>query len=231
MAVKSYTSTIEYKEEVARHTFRVGFRLPPGENIEYLPGQFITLLVAPNIRRSYSLSSVPSDKTLVETIADVEAGGPGSQFFINTKPGDQASFIGPLGSFVYKEDPKPAYFFATGTGLTPFISMIRFALEENKTTREIKLFSGFRYKEMIYAKEMLDNLKMSHSNFDYQFCISKPDPEWKGFCGRITPNAENISNTSIDAYICGAQEMIKDISGILKAKAVPEAQIYYEQFY
>ncbi|WKZ27630.1 MAG: FAD-binding oxidoreductase [Candidatus Dojkabacteria bacterium] len=231
MAVKNYQATVSIKEEVAKSTYLVRFSLPENETMDFLPGQFVTIAVAPNARRSYSIASSPSHNTYVETFADTFAGGPGSQFFENVKVGDQVSFLAPLGKFVYKSDNKPVYFYATGTGLTPFLSMISYALETEGTKRDIFLKQGFRNEENVFAEKILSDLSARFPNFHYEICLSQPTDEWHGTKGRITTTIDAITDTDIDVYICGAKQMITDVETAFKEKGVPPQQIYYEQFY
>lgn len=235
MAVKNYKATVVANEKVSEDTYRMEFELQNGETIDYIPGQFITLLVAPNTRRSYSVSTLPSESnTRIATYADINAGGPGSKFFMNTQPGAEVEFIGPLGRFVYQTAEKPAYFFATGTGVVPFMSMIRHALKVEQTKRPIYLFSGFRHRGSIIGVDMFEELKHEFENFHYTLTVSQPDEEWQGLRGRITQYyQEQITQADkdIDAYICGSASMISDVQTKLIEMGVPAKQIYFEQFY
>ncbi|KXK25826.1 MAG: Anthranilate 1,2-dioxygenase electron transfer component [candidate division WS6 bacterium OLB20] len=231
MAVKNYQATISEVEKAAHATYRVRFALPEGETIEFQPGQFMTIKVSDSARRSYSIASAPENNTYLETFADTVAGGPGSQFFAHAEVGGKAEFLAPLGRFVYRSTDRPAYFFATGTGLTPFLSMVRFALDTEKTTRKLHLLFGLRHEGDIFAEDILKAYAEKYSNFSYEICLSRPDAGWTGFTGRVTARIPDIAETDIDLYICGSQKMINDVESAFLAKGVPEAQIYYEQFY
>ncbi|MFQ5493108.1 MAG: ferredoxin--NADP reductase [Candidatus Dojkabacteria bacterium] len=230
MAVKNFKAEVSLKEEVAKNTYRLEMSVPKGDSFDFTPGQFVNLLVAPNTRRSYSIASLPNGNGF-ETYANTNAGGPGSKFFESVKVGDKVEVLGPLGKFVYTESDRPVKFFATGTGVTPFISMIGYALEIEKTTRPIMLFLGFRHEEDVFPKDMLDEFKKAHDNFDYEICISKPTDEWEGRKGRITLCIVDIHEKDVDAYICGSQGMINDVQQRLVDLGIPDDQIYYEQFY
>lgn len=231
MAVKQYHSKISLVEQVAHATYRVRFDLSEGEEIEFEPGQFMTIKVSDSARRSYSIASVPSDRTFLETYADTVAGGPGSQFFLHAEEGQVVDFLAPLGRFVYKPEDRPVYFFATGTGITPFLSMIRHALDELKTERKITLYFGLRHEGDVFVADILQEYAEKYENFDFDICLSKPDGDWGGFCGRVTAKIPDITETDIDVYICGSQKMINDVESQFLTKGVPETQIYYEQFY
>ena len=58
----------------------------------YKAGQFITVPVADQVLRSYSICSPPDDPGSLVVAVDVQPGGPGSQFFARLKPGDELKF-------------------------------------------------------------------------------------------------------------------------------------------
>jgi ferredoxin-NADP reductase len=229
MPISTIQGVIESKDEVAKNTFSIKVANSQGGVFDFLPGQFVTLNIAPTVKRSYSIASLPG-KAYLELIADTWKGGPGSQFFLNCKPGDKIEFMGPVGNFVYHDDPKPAYFFGTGTGLVPFMSMIESALTIEKTQRQVTLYAGFRYLEDVFCKELLELMDVEHENFIYQLCLSQPSEGWTGAVGRITQYLDSLPGNNIDAYICGSPQMVADISAQLIAKGVPETQIFHEMF-
>jgi ferredoxin-NADP reductase len=229
MAIGNYISKISKKDLIAKDTYLM--QLTIDKNLEFIPGQFVTILVAKNTRRSYSISSLPGTNT-IEIIGDTVAGGPGSQFFLNSNIGDEVSFLGPLGNFVYRESDLPAYFFATGTGVVPFISMANYALEIAKTTRTIKLIYGSRYQNNLIQMDNLNHLDSQYTNFELITALSKPDTNWTGFSGRITELIpQSIIDKNIHAYICGSNAVITDVKKLLLESNIPAANIFYEQFY
>lgn len=229
MPITTYLAVVQSKDEIAKNTFSIKLIDSKGGLFDFQPGQFVTLTIAPNVKRSYSVASLPG-KEYLELIADTWKGGPGSQFFLNCKVGDTVEFMGPIGNFVYHEDPKPAYFFGTGTGLVPFMSMIEYALTVQKTQRQITLYAGFRFVEDAFGKELLELMDIQHENFIYKLSLTKPAEDWIGEAGRITKFIDLLKDTNIDAYICGSPQMVADVSERLKAKGVPETQIFHEMF-
>src|SRR5690606_4467645 len=90
----------------------------------------------------------------------------------------------PLGRFVYKhDDTRPAYFYSTGTGLAPLLSMIQNALLEKNTDRELKLYQGVRYQHDLFLDKELQELGKRYPNFKYYFYVSRPDDKWLGYRG------------------------------------------------
>jgi NAD(P)H-flavin reductase len=230
MAVQTLQGKIFTKSQVAKDTYAFRFTCDEMPSFDFQPGQFVTLTVAPNVRRSYSIASVPG-KEYIELIADTKRAGPGSMFFLNSQVGDVFEFMFPLGVFVYKENPKPVYFFGTGTGIVPFMSMAEYALAIQKTQREVTMYCSFRYEEDVFGKEFLELLDIQYQNFWFKLNVTQPTPEWQGPTGRITQYIDILPKTDVEAYICGSNEVVSDIKEKLIAKGVPAAQIYHEMFY
>lgn len=224
------TGSITDKMEVAKDTYLLRVVNPDGSVFDFQPGQFATLTVAANTKRSYSIASMPG-KDYIDFIADTKRGGPGSQFFANAQIGDSVEMIIPLGHFYYVDGEKPVYFFGTGTGQVPFMAMAEYALVALQTKRQITMYSGFRYEEEIFAKQDMEMLDVKFENFIYQVSLTQPTEEWEGSIGRITKFIDELKHADIECYVCGSNEMVTDVSARLKAKGVPEAQIHFEMFY
>lgn len=232
MAIKVYKTEIASASVIAHMVHKLSIPLGGEETIDFQAGQFVNILIAPGVRRSYSIASPPSYNTGIDLIADSVIGGPGSQFFLNAKTGDKIEFIGPMGNFIYKEEDKPAYFFSTGTGLVPFISMITHALETLHTKREIKLFSGFRQEHNVFYQDYFENLANKYPNFEYILSLSQPSGEWSGYKGRITEHyiKEVEKNKNFAGYICGSKAMTDEVSLNLANLGVVKENIHYEQY-
>jgi ferredoxin-NADP reductase len=222
-------AVISDKMEVAKDTIFLRLVRPTGGVFEFKPGQFATFTVAPNTKRSYSIASVPG-KEYLDFIADTKIGGPGSMFFRNAALGDTVEIIVPLGNFFFIDTAKPVYFFSTGTGQVPFMSMAEQALVDLQRTAPMYLISGFRYEEDIFARQDLEMLDVKYENFIYQISLTQPTPEWQGSTGRITKFVDELQDTDIECYVCGSNQMVTDMVARLKAKGVPEAQIHFEMF-
>lgn len=229
MAVQILQGKVTSNDLIAKDTYSLRFQSEGIETFDFNPGQFVTITVAPNVRRSYSIASAPG-KNYIELIAATTKGGPGSQFFLNANPGDTFEFLFPLGVFFYRENDKPVYFFSTGTGEVPFLSMVEYALTTVKTQREMYMYSGFRFEEDIFGQDLLKLLDIQYNNFIFKINLTQPTEDWTGPIGRITQYIDELKDTDIEAYICGSNQMVTDVRERLIAKGVPEAQIYHEMF-
>lgn len=230
MEIQTIKGKIEQKDLIAKNSYSIKISNVDGSEFAFKPGQFVTINVGNNVIRSYSIASTPG-KNYIELIADTVRGGPGSQFFLNCKVGDEVEFLFPLGNFFYKESEKPVYFFCTGTGIVPFMSMIEYALTILNTQRQIILYSGFRFQEDIVGDGLLKMLDIRFENFRYMINLTQPPEGYEGPVGRITQYIDELKETDIEVYICGSNQMVLDVKEKLVAKGVPAEQIYHEMFY
>jgi len=101
----------QFKGKVSEHILMnekfqyLHIQLLEPHRIEFKAGQFVSIDVGGE-KRSYSIASVPVMDHAIEICVDISPGGKGSTYLKNLKPGDEVSFLGPLGEFVIKEENK-----------------------------------------------------------------------------------------------------------------------------
>lgn len=199
-------------------------------NFEFIPGQFITLIVNKNneeVRRNYSITSKIDDENLELCIKILDNGliTP----IINTwKKGDKVNAIGPLGHFILNEKSmkKDIIFISTGTGIGPFRSMIDFLLKNNFHNKLI-LITGYKNeKEILYDNEFKE-LKAKYENFSYYVALSRSEPQEKIYVQDIV---SGFINLEVDYYICGLKDMIDSVRDLLLEKGVSKENIFFERY-
>lgn len=211
------------------------FRLEPleGRIPNYLPGQFMFLHVLNDagesiIRRPYSVASSPSAPYLEFAIEMV--GGQMTSKLEKMKIGDVLGVEGPFGNMVFKEE-RMAAFVAGGTGISPFISMLRY-ISEKKLTGNFALFYSARTRDrLLYYEEMLE-LQKKNPAIKIIITLTREAPEkWSGECGRIN-DALIIKYLQRPAdynwWVCGPPEMVKGIKTCLANLGVDPKRIRME---
>ncbi|MBN1162595.1 acetate--CoA ligase family protein [Patescibacteria group bacterium] len=205
----------------------------PDEPFEFNPGQYISVKVAENTIRCYSVASHVDTKQF-SLLVDTKPGGPGSKFFENLKVNDKITFLGPFGVFTYKpeDDAETLLFLGTGSGVSPLRCMIESALKEHKFKGTIHLYIGLNFVEDIFWTDYLDSLKNEYPNFKYDIAVFKPNEGWKGHQGFITDlvKKDYKDASKVSAYLCGNKYMVKDATDVLIANGCPEERIYTEKF-
>ena len=206
--------------------------LPP-----FLAGQFINLFVETDgvrTSRPYSLSSSPLQRGYYEiTVARTADGFVSAYLLDKVKPGDRFEANGPAGHFYINPvfHKKKSVFIAGGSGITPFVSMIRDILESGKN-RDIILLYGCRKENAALFYEELKEKALAHPNFRFELIVSE-DESFKGRKGLI--DAEIIRETvqttdAADFYICGPQVMYDFCEKELAALNTDKKRIHREVF-
>lgn len=211
----------------------------PTEGFAYRPGQYMIFTV-PNqphpIRRSYSISTPPSDVRHFEVCVRSVAGGAGSNYIHRLRAGDELMVEGPFGDFVLDEhSQRDIVMIATGTGMSPIKSMLMHLLE-HRSRRRVRLLFGLRHESDLFYTDLLRGLKAHYPGFEYKIILSRADPaEWSGPRGRVTDlidrhlTAKDAENTEV--YVCGGRPMIKSCCERLHALGFPEERVMYERFF
>lgn len=227
-------ATVKSNTKLTHDVFELTFTKQ--EQFDYLPGQFTTIKIndgtTPPCFRAYSISSAPSaEKAEFQTVIKAVEGGRGSNWLAQLKEGDEIEFIGPSGHFTFKTPQEnTAVFIATGTGLTPFISMINEELGKG-SNQKLHLIFGLRHIKNIFYKEHLDALSEKYPNFTYTLTLSRPeDDSWQGATGRVTEHLKELDPNSTEVYICGLKEMIDSVTEALQKQGFSEESIHLEKY-
>ncbi len=208
------------KTELSPKTYLI--KLEMEESLDYKPGQFFVLQLGPKIFRSYSI--VDLEDKLLTLLIDAKVGGPGSQFFEQAQPGHELRQLGNAsGVFRIQPTNKQKIFIATGTGLAPFVPMIKAAVQLAPS----RLYFGCRTKDANFAPQFLSN----HPNLTIFPCISREKelpPQF--FQGYVTDAVLELEKdfTNSEFYICGNPKMINDMQKILEEKGAEH--IYIEKY-
>jgi ferredoxin--NADP+ reductase len=224
---------------------------PDGKLFDFKPGQFAVLGLpgsaprvegaetetpAPDaeklIRRAYSIASASVERRYVEFyITLITSGGLTPRLFA-LKHGSKV-FLGPKASGVFTIDRTPAgktaVLIATGTGLAPYVSMLRTILT-TETQRKFVVLHGARYSWDLGYRGELETLARLRPNFTYIPSITRPDQDqhFLGRIGRIQAILEQdalakdagveLDPAHADVFLCGNPEMIKVVTEMLGKK-------------
>jgi glycine betaine catabolism B len=185
----------------------------------YLPpfqaGQYIALyLDIDGIRtgRPYSISSPPNQTGYYDiTVRRMQDGLVSNYLMDRVKAGDMIQTSGPDGRFVYNPliYDKTLVFVAGGSGITPFMSMIR-EFAGRGLDREVFLLYGNRSDEDVIFNYELKDLSTWFDNIHYIPVIQNPEGGYKGHTGFITKEIilNEIKDISHKTFmLCGPQAL------------------------
>ena len=210
------------KEYLTEDVLKIRFEKP--KELQFKPGQFINIKFEKEgsfRMRAYSILSTPSEETL-DICLKLIPRGLASESFKEAKEGDKYIVIGPFGHFQLSEKEKEHIFISTGTGVVPFISMIKEFVKDYKMT----LIAGYKKKENIIYHEELKNIEKENKNFTYKPTITRED--WNGLKGRVQKHLpEELENKQF--YICGLKDFVIETKELLQEK-IPLEKIKVERY-
>lgn len=216
------------------------FRLisPEGYLPPFQAGQYINLSVdvgGVRTSRPYSISSPPNQNGYYEiAVRRVEDGFVSSHLLETVKVGDRLESTGPSGNFFYNPlfHGNDLAFLAGGSGITPFMSMIR-EVTDRGLSRKIHLIYGSRNPDdMIFGEEIEERARL-HENFKVTSVISEPPEGFEGFTGFIGAKLMKDVLGSVGGktfYVCGPEAMYTFCLPELLKLQVPAGKIRMEVF-
>jgi len=207
--------------------------LPP-----FLAGQYIALQVeAGGIRtvRPYSISSAPNQSGYYDlTVRRVENGLVSNFLLDEVKIGDALQSTGPAGNFYFNPfiHKKTMVCIAGGSGITPFMSMIREIIQCG-LDRTVYLFYGSKTTDDIIFHSELMQAAERFGNIHYIPVIEDPGDDYAGACGFMT--AELIQDVLGDIedksfFICGPQGMYDFCLPELETLGIPRRKLRQEMY-
>jgi ferredoxin-NADP reductase len=201
------------------------------------PGQFLTFQLTIDgrrVRRSYTVSSSPVHENYVEiTPKRIENGCVSAFLNERAEPGLTVEASGPYGRFYFEEKlHKSIVLIAAGSGITPMISMMRYIDDLELATPVTLLYCVRTAADIIFENE-LARLSRSLPNFEYEVCLSKPDPTWKGRTGRLTEEFVSEKVPDLDSstfFLCGPMGFMENARQILSTLGAKQERILQESF-
>jgi ferredoxin/flavodoxin---NADP+ reductase len=233
----------------------------------FLPGQFVNLglpeparprpgeppLAGPPrtriAKRSYSIASsaletdhydfyvaLVAEGRLTPALWKIEAGG---RCWLDTKP---------LGSFTLERVPpdRDLVLVATGTGLAPYLSMLRTHRTEPPWRRCV-LIHGVRHAADLGFREEIESRQREDDRFRYAPVVSRDPGAWTGVRGRVQVALEaerfpqlagfDLDPASCHVFLCGNPAMIQDVrerlspSGFLPPTATTPGNLHFEKYW
>ena len=226
---KILPARINKLELLSKEIMQVKLRIPPTSNFVFLEGQFIDLIGLDSIKRSYSIASISSDENITLLIKKVEYGELSNYWFNKAKLNDLLRIEGPKGTFFLRDRAKPLVFLATGTGVSPIISILD-GLDSDPDFNQIKNISLFWGNRVQQDFVWSPNFKKIH--VDFYPVISKNDDDWSGEIGYVQDIALRVLSNikDISVYACGASIMIDCAKSNFIRSGLNEKDFYSDKF-
>ena len=228
------------------------FHVAPDAGVpDFLPGQYLALGLPGNaprapyfppeiehhppdklIKRAYSLGSPPSEQNFFEFYIAILPQGALTARLANLREGDRL-FAAPkvIGTFTLKDVPaeKNLIFVATGTGIAPFVSMLRHQPTWN-AGRSITLLHGVRFARDLAYREELQRAERERAGFRYLAFVSREEPPTGGrrgyvqsaFASKQAPEGLEIDPISDHIFLCGNPAMCDAMAALSAERGYSE---------
>jgi len=163
------------------------------------------------IIKGYPLSKYPNHRGVTEQLHK-----------LNT--GDELLLENPWGTIQYKGI---GVFIAGGAGITPFIAIFRHLAAENKLSGNQLIFSNKTSDDVILEHELKNLFKENNS-----LVLTLTQEEKENYeQGRINKRLleKYVNDFSVNFYLCGPKEMVKNLTGVLKSLKAKTESIVLEK--
>ena len=227
-------------ETVAEGTAAFFFSRPSG--FLFRAGQSLTMsLVDPpetdgkGNTRTFTIASAPHEAELMIATRMRDSA---FKRFLKTAPAGTALRIdGPNGEMVLHDDSaRPVVLLAGGIGITPFLSMTRYASRERLAHCLYLFYSNRRPEDAAFLAELQ---QMERLNPNYHLIATMAEPEksaqaWSGETGFIRREMleRHLPDTASPVYyFAGPPAMTTAMREMLEGLGVAEDSMRYEEFY
>ncbi len=269
---KLYNATLVSREQLTSELAII--RVTPDTGVpEFKPGQYTSLGVLPDpdsdfgreqakkkgiaklVLRPYSIASSPFDKEAIEFYLALVPIGAFTPLAWKLAEGDRLYVIPKCkGKFTLDDVPatKNLIGISTGTGLAPFVSMIR-TYRETGRWRRFVVVHGTRYCGDLGYRNDLETLASRDETITYiPTCSREPEPknqsDWYGLRGRVNVAVEDhtfkqlagidLSPETCHIFLCGNPAMIDEMTDLFVARGFtpkdrehPDGNIHFEKYW
>lgn len=213
------------------------------DKFTFKPGQYLNCRAffdGEEIRKSYSICSLPDEEYLVIAVKLVYGGKFSTYVNTELKPGHVFEVTMPEGKFTLPEKlPEDAVilFFAAGSGITPVMSLVRYFLIHYPQGQAI-LFYTNKSSDSIIFREQLEGLKNQYmTRFSVFHILTREVTAIEILSGRIdSEKCKDFGKHFFDikevsaSFICGPELMIHDLKDGLHEMGLKPEQIKFELF-
>ncbi len=231
--IKSLPCRVQEMNHLADDVMQIFIKLPASERLQFLPGQYIDILLEDGRHRSFSIANAPHDDEFLELhIRLVEKGLFTPKVFNSMQNKDLLRIEGPHGSFFFHEESnKDILLMAGGTGFAPIKGIIEHLISE-QNSRPVYLYWGVRTEADLYMRELAEKWAAKFDNIQFIPVLSDVDSNWSGRTGYVHEAVlADFDDLSVfDVYACGPPAMIKSAEQSFQEKGMQKNQFFYDSF-
>jgi ferredoxin-NADP reductase len=203
------------------------FRVEKPKGYQFIPGQATDMSINKpewkDNKHPFTFTGLNADPFLQFTIKGYPDRHGMTELLHQLKPGDELIIRDVWGAIEYRG---PGVFLAGGAGITPFLAIFRQLHKDNQAKGNTLFFSNKTVADIIEHEELLTILGTGAT-----FLLSN-DPKANGYLhGRIDKRflKDQISDFKQPFYICGPDDMVKDLSDLLKDMGASLESVIFEK--
>lgn len=184
--------------------------------------------------RTFTVASSPTEDAVVITTR-IRSSSPFKRRLAALRPGDVVEARGPMGRFTLPEGDAPLLLFAGGIGVTPFRSMIKYAIDTGRST-PMTLLSSDRVPEMIPYRREMDGWAETHPWLRIRRTITRPEETqegWTDHVGRMDAGWIRAATDGLEgrtAFVAGPPAFVEGTVGLLRSLGLEGDRVRTERF-
>ena len=238
--LKIYPLLISSVERNTQNAVLISFEVTEEirKKFKFEAGQYLTLetkIGENKVRRSYSICSPPSGGLQVG-IKEIPKGVFSTHANRVLKAGETIMVGTPKGEFKYVQSLKEQRLvaFAAGSGITPIMSIIKTALNDNKNTSIYLVYGNKTPEDTMFYKDLKALEEQFSLRLKIKWVYSRANIPGS-FFGRIEEaivkdTLNQLEGDTDKFYVCGPEAMISSVSKTLEEKGVSSDKILFELF-
>ena len=219
--MSTYDVKLLARHEIADGTMEFHFTRPDG--FDFKAGQAIELVLPePAGGHAFSLVNAPSEGELV--VATRMRDSAYKRALRALPIGACVKVDGPFGSLTLHRNPsRAAVFIAGGIGITPFMSIVRNAVEECLKHPMALVYSNRRARDAAYLDELrsIENLRL----------VATLTEEGGGFVDAATIRRAAEGLPAPIFYVAGPPAMVEAMKAVLEKAGVEDTDVRSEEFF
>lgn len=230
---------LQSHDEVASGTMAFHFEKPAG--FEFRPGQALDLILPgsgtqpDDTRHAFSIVSAPHESGLTVTTRMRDSA---YKRALRALPiGAEVQIDGPFGSLtMHKKAERAGVMIAGGIGVTPFMSILRHAAQQQTAQPLVLLYSNRRPEDTAFLAE-LQQLELRNPHFRLVATMTdmaQSSQPWTGATGMIDSAFVQRAIEGLPApifYVSGPPAMVEAMRNTLTDAGIDEDDVRSEEFY
>lgn len=234
--IKMLPCRVGRMEQLSADVMRLYLTLPRTQEFNFIPGQYIDLLMKDGQRRSFSIANQPEltrEEGLELHIRLVPGGHFTPRVFDAMKERDLLRLEGPFGTyFLQTEVDRPIIMVAGGTGFAPVKGLIEHAIAKDERYA-IHLFWGARDEQDLYLDSLAGEWAARLANFRYTPVLSEStSTAWAGATGfaheAVLASYDDFSG--FDVYASGPPVMVDAVRDHLGERGMSLDHFHFDSF-